>query len=142
MYFISRIKYNFTIISLFILLICSSMLPLFAYGDANIKIGSKVTKYSFVIYGDYDGDKKKEKAIWDNNNGIWKINCYYNTPIKKIKWGQSGDIPFSGDFDKDKIDEIAVYRPSTRKCYISMNNESWPSKYEYIVNNCKKYLNQ
>jgi len=139
MIFISRFKNFLKVISFFMYL---NMLPIFAYGENKIHIGNKITKYSFVIYGDFDGDKKKEKAIWNNNNGIWAINNFYNIPLKKIKWGKSGDIPFTCDFDKDNIDEVAVYRPSTGKCHISMNNESWPSKYENIINNCKKYLNQ
>ena len=110
------------------------------YSTQKIKIGSK--NFGYTIYADFDGDKKKEKSFWNNNTGVWSISKYYNYSVKRIKWGKRGDIPFSGDLDNDGIDEIAVYRPSTDKCHISLNNEPWPSRYEHIVNNCKKYLKQ
>jgi len=80
----------------------------------------------YYVPANYDSDYPLEKACWENSSGNWYIYNYYNKRLYIIQFGLSGDIPIPADYDYDGIDEVAVYRPSTGECHISLDNKSWP----------------
>jgi len=51
------------------------------------------------------------------------VACYeVEAPV--TQWGLAGDLPLSGDFDRDgRIDDVAVYRPSTRTWYYDYDHD-------------------
>jgi len=111
-----------------------------ALKKAMTKNKNKATKLYRPYKEDFDGDRKNEFAFWNDKNGVWLIFHYENYYRKEIQWGLPGDIPFVGDFDYDGRVEIAVYRPSTDNCHLSLYNESWPSKGERIIPRCFNYI--
>ncbi len=49
-------------------------------------------------------------------------------PDKVLTYGLNGDLPVSGDWNKDGTDTIGVFRPSTRTWYLDYNNDRVPDK--------------
>ena len=54
-----------------------------------------------------------------NNDGI---------PDKILAYGLNGDLPVSGDWNKDGTDTVGVFRPTTRTWYLDYNNDGVPDK--------------
>ncbi|MEI6442329.1 MAG: VCBS repeat-containing protein [Nostocales cyanobacterium ELA583] len=79
-----------------------------------------------VLAQDYDGDKVRDTASWDESTGIWQIKTDQGTLT--VQWGMQGDIPVPADYDGDGITEVAVWRPSNGNWYISTQNLSWANR--------------
>ncbi len=72
--------------------------------------------------GDFNGDGKADLAILRSGSSLttWYIDyapCDGNFDEKGF-FGLSGDIPLSGDFNADGVDDICVYRPSNGTWYV------------------------
>jgi subtilisin family serine protease len=75
----------------------------------------------YPVAADYDGDGKKDIAVW--NDGTWRIlySSRYGTRVKPdetVSYGQRDDWAVPADYDGDGIAELAVWRPSEGMWYI------------------------
>jgi hypothetical protein len=79
---------------------------------------------------DIDGNNTSDLAVFRPSNGTWYIQKMGDiikprtdksqsvSRFRTIKWGAAGDKPVAGDFDGDRRDELAVFRPSEGNWYI------------------------
>ena len=64
------------------------------------------------VYADYPGSA--EISVRRASTGVWfTISSSIPNTLYLTTWGQSTDIPVTGDYDGDKKTDIAVWRPST-----------------------------
>lgn len=88
-------------------------------------VGSSGAK---IAPADYDGDGKTDAATF--NAGTWTIRKSTNGNTETIAgFGQSGDIPVSGNYTGTSADELAYYRPSNGTWY--WREVSNPTVYTY-----------
>jgi hypothetical protein len=80
----------------------------------------------FVAQGlnfDYDGDGKKDFAVYRPATGMWHIwlvgsGRSGDDQFVEQQWGVAGDIPMRGDYDGDGRSDFAVFRPSLSIWYV------------------------
>ena len=75
-----------------------------------------------VFQEHFDNDGRRDRAVY-NGSGYWTIST--DKGMLTVQWGKHGDIPLPADYDCDGVTEIAVWRPSDGKWYISLENRSW-----------------
>ena len=78
-----------------------------------------------VISGDYDNDGKADMAVYRNGANANDQSYFYYRPstapgvdFRSIAFGIKGDVPVVGDYDGDRVMDVAVFRPSDRTWYI------------------------
>ena len=67
---------------------------------------------------DFDGDSKDEKVVWRRATGEYFVRFSGSNEVLSVQWGFPGDVPIVGDYDGDRIPDLAVFRPSTAYWYI------------------------
>jgi hypothetical protein len=70
-----------------------------------------------LVPGDYDRDAKTDLAIFNSNNGVWRIRRSRGGNDLGVTFGISGDLPVQADYDGDGQTDIAVFRPSEGNWY-------------------------
>jgi hypothetical protein len=62
-------------------------------------------------------------GLYRPSTQMWYLD-YNNNALSdyRIRWGDSTDIPVTGDWDGDNIDENGLYRPSTQMWYLDYDN--------------------
>ena len=68
--------------------------------------------------GDYDGDERKDVAVFRPGSGAWYVIGSATGTATGTWWGLPGDIPVPGDYDGDGKTDHAVYRPLSAAWYI------------------------
>jgi hypothetical protein len=83
----------------------------------------------FPISGDWNKDNKTEIGVFRNSTHLFYIdydgNGAWNGTVtdRSYNFGLSGDIPITGDWNKDNKTEIGVFRNSTHLFYLDYNGD-------------------
>lgn len=93
-------------------------------GHTNEQSGPWGSATDLPLAGDFDRDGfVDDVAIFDTSFQIWCYDYDHDNTAHLCdewggSWGQGGDLPFAGDFDRDGfVDDVAVFRPSTHVAY-------------------------
>jgi len=73
-----------------------------------------------VLSGDYDGDGSADLALWNPNDGKWKIFSFAKNQVlyNEISWGVPIMTPVSGDYDGNGKDDLALFDSVAGKWWI------------------------
>ena len=86
-----------------------------------------------LVPGDYDGDREADIAVWRPENGNWHIRCSGEGQLLTFHWGRTtihptgglADVPVTGDYDGDGLNDIAVWRPDSGEWLILMTSKGY-----------------
>ncbi len=101
-----------------------------ASGDVVVPFGVST---DLPLSGDWNGDGIDEIGVWRPTTGSFYLDANGNDLWDGaaggdviVPFGVSTDLPLSGDWDGDGIDDIGVWRPSTGYFYLDLNgNQTW-----------------
>ena len=98
--------------------------------DNSVKISQFGREGDVPVVGDYDGDRRADLAVYragattsDQSYFYYRSSADTKSDFKAIPFGLGGDIPVVGDYDGDKIMDIAVFRPSDKTWYIRQSSD-------------------
>ncbi len=84
------------------------------------------------VIGDWNNDGKDDLGTFNPSNASWTIDLNGNgtfdscTADKCFVFGLANDVPVSGDWDNDNVENIGVYRPSDAGWSLDLNeNYQW-----------------
>src|SRR3954454_12354441 len=62
---------------------------------------------------DFDGDGLCDPASFTVPGGLWKVSKSSDGTSKNQQWGNAEEIPVPNDYDGDRKEDFATWRPST-----------------------------
>jgi hypothetical protein len=84
------------------------------------------------VVGDWNGDGIAQIGVFRPSTGKWYLDLNGNDQWNGCSvdacliFGMDGDLPVAGDWNKDGVAEIGVFRPSTGNWYLDLNgNDQW-----------------
>ncbi len=84
------------------------------------------------VTGDWNSDGITDIGVFRPSTGEWLLDLNGNhrwdgSSIDGLyKFGRSGDLPVTGDWNKDGVTEIGIFRPSTGEWRLDLNaNDRW-----------------
>jgi hypothetical protein len=87
------------------------------------------------VTGDWNDDGVTEIGVFRPSTAEWllDLNANHQWDGKAVdgryKFGASGDLPVTGDWNDDGVTEIGVFRPSTAEWLLDLNaNDQWNGK--------------
>ncbi len=102
---------------------------------ATERFGTFLTSYvsgDMPVAGDWDGDGSDEIGVWRSSTRYFYLDTngdgkYTNPATERfgpfLSATQANDRPVAGDWDNDGVDEIGVWRGSTRYFYLDTNGD-------------------
>ncbi|MCB1246430.1 MAG: N-acetylmuramoyl-L-alanine amidase [Acidimicrobiia bacterium] len=91
------------------------------------------------IAGDFDGDGCDTVSLYRPSEGqVYVIDRLgadgtgLGAATTSFLFGVPGDVPFSGDFDGDGVDSVALHRPSTGSVFVRHDHRTGPADSAFV----------
>ena len=96
-----------------------------ATAGSGVRMDTVTTYLTVTRPGDYDGDGRKDIAVWRPGDGTWYFIRSSDGGVTTNQWGAGSlnDVPVPGDYDGDGKTDIAVWRPEDGRWYILRSSD-------------------
>ena len=83
------------------------------------------------IRGDFDGDRKKDLAVFRPSTEQWIIRQSSDANVRYERFGFASDRRFDADFDGDGKTDLTAFRPSENNWYYLRSIDNEPIKFTF-----------
>jgi hypothetical protein len=98
--------------------------------DMRKQVSHMVGRHLSIRSSDFDGDGRKDVAVWRPETGMWYIRYSRTGATEGIQWGAHDDIPVPADVEGDSRAELIVWRPSNGTFYVRRwDGSSYPQQW-------------